>query len=91
MSQLLPTISRAYPGGDLGKLLVEPGVHTLLHFRQIQSSTALWGSGRGGFSKDAAAAGFLHESVSGCGCLHFAIPVGLSRACCVHCVHNGFP
>lgn len=56
--QLLTTISVACPGDDLGKLLVEvpcEGPMLLLHFGQLQSSTAVWGSGRGGFSKDAAA------------------------------------
>lgn len=58
MPQLVPTIRVARPGGDLGKLLVEvlrKGSMLLLHFGQIQSSTEVWGSGRGEFSKDAAA------------------------------------
>lgn len=58
MPQLLPTIRVARPGGDLGKLLLEvpcEGSTLLLRFGQIQSSTEIWGSGRGAFSKDAAA------------------------------------
>lgn len=48
----------ARPGGDLGKLLVEvpcEGSMLLLRFGQIQNSSEVWGSGRGEFSKDAAA------------------------------------
>lgn len=70
MPQLLPTISVARPGGDLGKLLVEvpcEGFMLLLHFGQTQSSTQVWVSGRGGSPRMLLQG--LHELISGCGCL----------------------
>lgn len=87
-----PTISVARPGSDLGKLLVEmlcEGFRLLLHFGQIQSSTEVWVSGRGG-SPRMLLQGLceLIEAVAACICY----PCGFGpRACCVHCVHSGFP